>query len=384
MDTVDKKKKAKKHTIMIVSDEKNVRNSMVSWLSNDYNVVITRDGQEVMDTIKKMEKPGDVSLIISDQRLPKLTGSQLFEKLNPVIPNAVRIILTAKEDKKAVIDAVNKAKVFAFMLKPVDPDNLKLTVKRAFEVLDLRQQLEERNKELDEAKKRNKELSLTDPLTGLNNRRYLYETIGRDIATLDREYENLKNNTGAQSLESALIFFLLDLDHFKTVSESIDHMAGDMMLTQVANILRKQCREGSILIRWGGDAFLIAGHFPQRVQASKLAERLIQSVKEELHDPRKLKEPPLGCSIGFAAYPFLPGHPGEPNWEQVVSVADFALHAAKYSGGSAWIGISSTQKTDPPNLSRRVHEDIKTMVANGELEVLTSIPGETGIAWKES
>lgn len=375
-------RKVKKHTIMVVDDKKGQLSSMVSLLSNDYNVIAARDGQEALDIIKKMKQPKEVSLIISGQRMPKLTGIELFEKLIPIIPESFRIIISDRDDKGTIIEALNKAQIYKFILRPFDPDDLKLTVKRAIEAFEAQQELNEYRRTLGEVDKKNLELSLTDPLTGLRNRRYLYETIGRDIAKLDRDYEIWKREKGKnQRPNSALAFLLLALDNFKWINDLLDHLAGDKVLVQAANILRRECREGSILVRWGGDEFMVVCHFPKREQVSKLAERLLHAIKDELYDPRKVKEPPLGCSIGFAVYPFLPDHPGEPAWEQVITIVDRALFAAKDSGGNAWVGISGTEKTKPVDLYEQVQKDIKKLLANGDLEVETSMPNKKDLVW---
>ena len=383
MNTFDKNS-IKKHTVMVVDDEKNYLSSMVSLLLKDYDVITARDGQDALDTVKKMDHPEKISLIISDQQMPKLTGIQLFEKLIPLIPNTLRIILTTYNQKDVVIKAVNKMQIYKFILKPFDPDDLKLTVKRAIEAFEAQQELNRYRRNLGEVDKKNVELNLTDPLTGLRNRRYLYETIDRDIAKVDREYEIRKREQdNNKHLNSALAFLLLALDNFKWINDLVDPLAGDKVLVQTANILRRECREGSILVRWGGDEFMVVGHFSQREQVQKLAERLLKSIQEELYDPRQIKEPPLGCSIGFATYPFILDQPGELSWEQVVAITDKALYAAKDSGGGSWVGMLSTDKTKPANLSRKIHEDIKQLLKNEELEILTSVPKITDLVWEK-
>jgi len=110
--------KDKKHTIMIVDDEESHLISMEFLLSEDYHIITAKDGQEALDMIMGMENPESISLIISDQRMPRLTGIELFEKLLPILPKTIRMILTAFDDKNVMIDAINKAKIDKFILKP--------------------------------------------------------------------------------------------------------------------------------------------------------------------------------------------------------------------------------------------------------------------------
>ena len=157
-----KEKEIKKHTIMIVDDEEAHLASMVSLLSDDYHIITALDGKEALDIIYKIKHSEDISLIISDQRMPKLTGIQLFEKLKDILPKTIFMILTGYDDKNVIIDAINKIHTRQFILKPFDPDELKLTVKNSVESFD-RQLEEERNdrklkKEYQDLKREIKEL----------------------------------------------------------------------------------------------------------------------------------------------------------------------------------------------------------------------------------
>gem|GEM_PF-1084596 len=131
--------KDKKHTIMIVDDEESHLISMEFLLSEDYHIITAKDGQEALDMIMGMENPESISLIISDQRMPRLTGIELFEKLLPILPKTIRMILTAFDDKNVMIDAINKAKIDKFILKPFEPEDLKSSLKRAVESFEIQQ-----------------------------------------------------------------------------------------------------------------------------------------------------------------------------------------------------------------------------------------------------
>ena len=136
--------KDKKHTIMIVDDEEAHLSSMESLLSEDYHIITAKDGQEALDMIIGTENPGSISLIISDQRMPKLTGLQLFEKIKDILPNTIRIILTAYDDKDVMMDAINKIEIDKFILKPFEPEDLKNSIKRAVESFEIQLKAESR------------------------------------------------------------------------------------------------------------------------------------------------------------------------------------------------------------------------------------------------
>jgi YesN/AraC family two-component response regulator len=127
---------------MIVDDEEAHLKAIESLLSEDYQVITARDGQEALEMIKAMEHPENISLIISDQRMPRLTGIEFFERIKEIIPNTLRIILTAYDDKDVIIDSINKARIHEFILKPFDPEDLKRKIKRAAETFELQQKLD--------------------------------------------------------------------------------------------------------------------------------------------------------------------------------------------------------------------------------------------------
>jgi len=134
----------KKHTIMIVDDEENQLLSLESLLSEEYYVIAARNGQEALDKIKELEHPEEISVIISDQRMPMMTGIQLFEKIKKILPNTIRMILTAFDDKNVMLEAINKAKIDKFILKPFIPEELKKSIKRAVESFAIQRKAENR------------------------------------------------------------------------------------------------------------------------------------------------------------------------------------------------------------------------------------------------
>lgn len=132
-------KHTRKHTIMIVDDEADNVNVLTGLFSNKYHIVPAHDGQEALECIQAMERPERISLIISDQRMPRLTGMQLFECLAPILPNTIRIILSGYSRTSAISDSNKKVKLDKFIMKPYDPGELRLTVDRAIETFERRE-----------------------------------------------------------------------------------------------------------------------------------------------------------------------------------------------------------------------------------------------------
>lgn len=389
--------KDKKHTIMIVDDEESHLSSMESLLSEDYHIITAKDGQEALDMITSMENPESISLIISDQRMPRLTGIELFEKLLNILHKTIRILLTGYLDIPVIIDAVNKSQIYQFMQKPFEPEDLKLRIKSAIEAFEngrkldeYRLTLEERNKELErknkelvEAKRKLEESILIDPLTGLRNRFYIQKFIHSEISKIQRYHESdLTDRQNPVHSQNDLVCLILDPDDFKSINDTFGYEVGNMVFKELAEILEKECRQSDILVRWSGDEFLIAICCTDRKQASQQAERLRQAVENHRFDIGQEKTCRLTCSIGFAPYPFLPKQPGLINWERVIHLAIIGLHAAKNFGGNACVGIMDTEDTKTENLFKRILNSTKELINNGELEILTSIKDKNALVWK--
>ncbi|MFQ5350633.1 MAG: diguanylate cyclase, partial [Thermoanaerobaculia bacterium] len=239
------------------------------------------------------------------------------------------------------------------------------------EVRERTSELAERNRELQIAKKKFEEASFTDSLTGIKNRRFLINTIERDIATVERFYAEHQGPPGELPQDRPDILFLLfDLDGFKVVNDTYGHAAGDLVLIQVRDLLERACRRSDTLIRWGGDEFLVVCRGSDRQMAEGLAERIRSSVASHEFDVGNGRPMELTCSIGFAHLPFVPARPELFGWEQVINVADRALYLAKQKGRDGWAGLSSHPSiAGLPNdaLVSAVTDSTEALLAEGQL-----------------
>jgi diguanylate cyclase (GGDEF)-like protein len=200
--------------------------------------------------------------------------------------------------------------------------------------------------DLEIANQRLQELSLTDVLTGLRNRRYFAEVAEGDLRLLKRRFDE-RNAKGDPNRDA--VFFLFDLDRFKTVNDLFGHAAGDAVLKETARRLEALLRKTDRLIRWGGEEFLVLSLDCQRGQAPEMASRMLSVISTTPF----LVGPPEGIhvttSIGWAPYPFAKGGV-EPHPEDVVRLADRALYRAKRGGRNCAVGISSAQGDVPAEL----------------------------------
>ncbi|MFT7722488.1 MAG: diguanylate cyclase [Roseateles sp.] len=201
--------------------------------------------------------------------------------------------------------------------------------------------LELSNRALSLANEALNEASLTDPLTGLRNRRYLLQHIEADVA-LARRHAAAGQNEG-------LAFFLIDIDHFKRINDEHGHDAGDQVLQQVAQRLGEVKRAADHLVRWGGEEFLLVARRPPAAAAAQIAERLCQVLRERpfpLHGGRALA---VSGSVGWAVFP---AHAAR-DWTEVLALADRALYRAKQQGRDRWAGAGEGGPPLPQVMARR-------------------------------
>src|SRR5208283_2982963 len=119
-----------------------------------------------------------------------------------------------------------------------------------------------------------REASLTDPLTGLRNRRFFDVRVSDDVNQVLRSYAGPQ-----KSLAHDLIFYVVDLDNFKEVNDRYGHEIGDKVLVEVAQRIATAIRHSDVLLRWGGDEFLIVSPNARRAEAGFLASRVLASVR---------------------------------------------------------------------------------------------------------
>ena len=120
-------------TVLIVDDEPGILESLADLLRREYHVLATSDPAQALELLAA----GDVAVVISDQRMPKLSGAQLLTKAASLSPDTIRILLTAYSDVDAVVQAINDAKVFSYLSKPWKNDRILELVKTAVETHDL-------------------------------------------------------------------------------------------------------------------------------------------------------------------------------------------------------------------------------------------------------
>lgn len=220
-------------------------------------------------------------------------------------------------------------------------------------------ELAKRNDDLKRANQRLREASVTDPLTGLGNRRYLYEAIaGMEVPGAD----------SVSSLAPATLL-MVDLDYLKPINDLHGHEAGDQVLVGIAESLRRCCRASDLLVRWGGDEFVIVYFDSDMTAAEQLAERIRALVAKQIFQTSSGTRVRTSCSIGFARYPFIREAPSQVTWDQVLMAADAALYYAKKER-NGWIGWAGTAAAaSQPDLIEEIERNSESLERQGMLDV---------------
>ncbi|EGU42113.1 membrane associated GGDEF protein [Vibrio ichthyoenteri ATCC 700023] len=177
--------------------------------------------------------------------------------------------------------------------------------------------------------------ALSDPLTGLYNRRYFEEAI-----------ESEWSKSGQTQVPLSLL--MLDLDHFKRFNDNFGHDAGDYVLKEVSNLLKRTIGEEHVACRLGGEELAVLSPNCDAKQAMVLANGIVEAVRELHLDMKGLSLGQLGVSIGVTTYPDL-----NASTQDLIKAADTALYQAKDNGRSQAIhtnkqdSVSKTQVAQP-------------------------------------
>lgn len=174
-----------------------------------------------------------------------------------------------------------------------------------------------------------KRIGLTDPLTGINNRRYFDQRMQEEVARGQRE-------------QSPLACMFLDLDHFKQINDRHGHQTGDRVLQELALLFSTELRQSDVLCRYGGEEFVVLLPATTLEECQEIAERLRQGV--ERHHFRRQTSPALRLtvSIGVTCLQAAHGEGHQGQAEALLAASDRAVYEAKKAGRNRVVVTSPT------------------------------------------
>jgi len=209
---------------------------------------------------------------------------------------------------------------------------------------------------------KNRELSVRssrDPLTALYNRRY-FQDFMRDAPT---RQERRRRGEADSSIHALL---LIDIDLFKQTNDQYGHAAGDAVLVAVARRLRETLRETDMIVRWGGEEFLVFVPATSAEKLDEIAQRVMGAIASEpiAYQGNRIR---VTASIGYAPMPLPPEDISLP-WERAISLVDMALYMAKLHGRNCAYGIRRLRRSDDEAMDR-IERDLQSAWANGMVEM---------------
>jgi diguanylate cyclase (GGDEF)-like protein len=284
--------------ILIAEDDAVSRRLLTTRLPKwGYELVVADDGNKAWELLQGEDRP---RLALLDWMMPGLDGAELCRRLRarPDDPYVYIILLTALDREEDIVRGM-EAGADDYVSKPFHANELRVRLRAGERIIDLQNRLTE--------------ASLRDPVTGLYARRYLQECAEKIVAGVVRRGKRI-----------ALV--MCDLDHFKQVNDTHGHDAGDLVLKESAKVISQSVRAADIVIRFGGEEFLVVLIDVDEGDAVRVAEKIrerVQSSSVEL--PSGVVK--MAISAGVSEFP----SDAEDFWRCIKS-ADLALYSAKELG----------------------------------------------------
>jgi diguanylate cyclase (GGDEF)-like protein len=187
------------------------------------------------------------------------------------------------------------------------------------------------------------EISFTDVLTGVWNRRYLEEILTAEAGQVLRNYQRARGTDIKKLDHRDLVFIMVDVDFFKQVNDVHGHPAGDRLLQLVAQRLSSVVRKSDVLVRWGGEEFLIMSRSTDPSGTPAFCSRVLEVMAAEPFDLGSGIGVRKTCSVGWAPYPWSRTAYEAICAEEAIGLADTALYRAKGLGRNQGVGILPTE-----------------------------------------
>ena len=294
-------------SVLIIDDSEAVREKIIKTLESRDLFSRFYQAEDGLEGFKKL-LASPVDIILCDLEMPRMDGFKFLGMLKgrPEVSDTPVIILTGNDDRELKIKGLEQG-ACDFITKPFDPEELVARMRVHLKIKHLQDDLKRSNELL-------LELSNTDHLTGLFNRRFLMEA-------LDKEVQRARRKDGQVAL------LLMDIDHFKRVNDTHGHLQGDVVLQKVALHIQKELRSYDIAARYGGEEFVAVLPDTSLKEAFNVADRIRLSV-QGMHFAGSLANERVTVSLGVALFP----SPCFDDIDGLLRAADEALYQAKERG----------------------------------------------------
>ena len=304
---------APKAKILLIEDNpvqaKQVKNMLEK---SGYEILCAKNGV----TGLKMVTSTNPDVVILDVILPDISGHEVCRwiKLRDDTRGIPVIMLTVKGSIKEKVAGLQLG-ADDYLPKPFNESELNARIYASLRTKEFQEELKKKNTQLEDLLKKVEVMAVTDPGTGLFNRRRFQDVLQQEFARSKRYNESLS-------------LMMIDIDHFKSVNDNFGHVAGDQVLAEIATIITNQFREVDTVARYGGEEFTVLLPQSSKKSATTPAKRILKEVENHSFGSLKKGKQKVTVSIGIAGLPDA----DLDSEDQLVQCADVALYQAKRNG----------------------------------------------------
>ncbi len=292
-------------TVLLVEDnEKDIRLIQNYLRGEPYNIILARNGEDAIYLVQKKK----VDLILLDIILPNINGFEVASRLKEMeeTKNIHIVFITAVHDEESKIKGIELG-TSDFLTKPLDSRELRIRIRNAL-----------KNKALLDELHSHYEATLhsaiTDGLTGLYNHAYFMRFLETEIKrSLRQKYP--------------ITLIMIDLDNFKRYNDIPGHLAGDHVLRETGQIIKKNIREVDVAARYGGEELAVILPYADKADSMRVAERLREAIGSHAFLEKHPSFGRITASFGIASYPADALTP-----EELIEKAGLMLDKARKEG----------------------------------------------------
>jgi diguanylate cyclase (GGDEF)-like protein len=303
-------------TILVIDDDDQIRRLLLDIFNGRYDCLEVGSAEEALLVLARKK----FDLVISDINMGGMSGLELVPHVHSIAPDCIVVMISGQNNIESAVEAL-RAGAFDYIMKPFDVRQVEAAVERALKQSSLLQEKRSYKDQLEQlVTQRTAEvnhLAYYDTLTGLPNRTLFEDRLEQAVAV-------------AQRAGGLLGVLFIALDQLKKVIDSLGHVAGDLLMKQVAGRLRRCVTEGDTVARFGADEFAV---MLAHVDGAKDTVEMIGSIRDALLPPFDLDGQELFAttSVGVSLFP----HDGKEG-RRLLKNAASALSRARKSGGDSY------------------------------------------------
>jgi two-component system, cell cycle response regulator len=297
--------------VLVVQADESARAAQRALLSGaELTVADAASGAEALEKLRESAP----DLVVLGRSLPDMDGLDLLPQLKGTHDQFTPVLIASHRSATAERVLGLQKGADDYLPLPCDPDELLARVRALLRVKEMHDRVLSIQRELER-------LVVSDPLTGLYNRRYLIERLAQEMNRIDR-------------YGGTLVFAMIDLDEFKPVNDRYGHVFGDRLLRAVASEISRSLRTPDVAARYGGDEFGVILPHTQPEGALRVCERIRKAV-EQLAVNAGDAPVSVTSTLGVADYPAE----GISTAEELIHAADEALYGAKRAGKNRYSAV---------------------------------------------